>query len=76
MTRRQAQGEAPPPTERQVSLSNLAAALAAADVDAAEYLAQVLATEARERKRVKGFGIEIRVNSVTGRGEIRGPMDR
>ena len=59
--------------EQQRHLRNLAAALAAADVDAAEYLAQVLATEARERKRVRGFGIEIRWNGVTGRGEIRGP---
>lgn len=60
-------------TDHQRRLATLAAALATADVDAAEALGALLVAEARERKRVRGFAIEIRFNGVTGKGEIRGP---
>lgn len=59
------------PTETQRRLAALAAQLAAANPDAAEYLATVLAQEADRRKRVQGFGIEIRWNEVTGQAEVR-----
>jgi len=59
------------PTPAQRRLAALAAALAATNPDAAEYLATVLAAEAERRKRVRGFGIEIHWNEVTGRAEVR-----
>lgn len=49
-----------PQTDAQRSLAALAAALADANVDAAEYLAQALAEE-------------IRWNAVTQRAEVGGP---
>lgn len=61
-----------PTNEAQARLAALAAAMADANVDAAEYLAQALAEEARQRKAVRGFGIEIRWNGVTQRAEARG----
>lgn len=59
------------PTETQRRLAALAAQLAVANPDAAEYLATVLAQEAERRKRVQGFGIEVRWNEVSGRAELR-----
>lgn len=60
-----------PPTDTQRRLAALAAALAAANVDAAGELGRLLLLAAEERKRPQGFGIEIRVNSVTGLAELR-----
>jgi hypothetical protein len=56
------------PTQRR--LADLAARLASANVDAAEYFAEILSHEAKARKRVKGFGLLIRFNSVTQKPEI------
>lgn len=66
-----AHGSTSSPTDRQLSLSKLAAALATANPDAAGELGRLLLLAAEERKRPRGFGIEIRVNSVTGLAELR-----
>lgn len=60
-----------PQTDAQRRLAALAAALATANVDAAGELGRLLLLAAEERKRPRGFGIEIRVNSVTGLAELR-----
>lgn len=62
-----------PTNEAQARLAALAAHMASVNVDAAEYLAQALVEEARRRKAVKGFAIEVRYNSITQRAEVRGP---
>lgn len=60
-----------PLTPAQLALDALASHLAAANPDAAEELARRMAHHAAERKRVRGFGISIRANMVTGRLELR-----
>ena len=83
MTLRQAQGSAPTPVSESVSVSEpaelttaqrqldaLAAELAARNPDAAEELARRMAHHAAQHKRVRGFGISIHVNLVTGRLEL------
>lgn len=62
-----------PHTDTQRRLAALAAALADANADAAGELGRLLVAAEAERKRVRGFGIEIRWNSVTQKAEVRGP---
>jgi hypothetical protein len=57
-------------TPAQRRLADLAAALASANPDAAEALGAMLVHEAAQRKRVRGFGIVVRWNEVTGRVEL------
>jgi len=60
-----------PQTDAQRRLAALAAALVAANVDAAGELGRLLLLAAEERKRPRGFGIEIRWNAVSERAELR-----
>lgn len=62
-----------PQTDTQRRLALLAAALASANADAAGELGRLLVAEEERRKRVRGFAIEIRWNSVLQNAEIRGP---
>lgn len=62
-----------PQTDTQRRLAILAAALADANADAAGELGRLLVAAEAERKKVAGFGIEIRWNSVTQKAEVRGP---
>lgn len=66
-------GKAPtqPLTPAQLALDALAAELAVRNPDAAEELARRMAHHAAQRKRVRGFGISIHVNLVTGRLELQ-----
>lgn len=57
-------------TDHQRRLADLAAQLADANPDAAEELGKHLTHQAGERKRVRGFGVVVRVNEVTGRIEL------
>lgn len=60
-----------PLTPAQLALDALAQDLAIRNPDAAEELARRMAHHAAQRKRVRGFGISIHVNAVTGRLELR-----
>lgn len=60
-----------PLTPAQLALDALAAELAARNPDAAEELARRMAHHATQRKRVRGFGISIHINAITGRLELR-----
>lgn len=78
MTLRQAQGSAPTPvsepvepTPAQLALDALAQDLATRNPDAAAELARRMAHHAAQRKRVRGFGISIHFNLVTGRLEMQ-----
>lgn len=58
-------------TPAQLALDALAQDLATRNPDAAEELARRMAHHAKERKRVRGFGISIHINVVTGRLELQ-----
>ena len=58
-------------TQTQEQLLALARQLAASHPDAAAELGKRLVEEAAERKKLRGFGISLRVNFVTGRLEMR-----
>lgn len=58
-------------TSTQQAIARLAEAMTANNPDAAEELAKQLAHRASEAKRVRGLGIGLRFNQVTGCLEIR-----
>lgn len=58
-------------TPAQLALDALAQTLADRNPDAAEELARRMAHHAAKRKRVRGFGISIHVNAITGRLELQ-----
>ena len=59
------------PTPAQLQLARLARAMAARNPDAAAELATQLAQAAELARQPQGFGIEIRLNVITGQLELR-----